>query len=155
MASYRDIVKQWYITGAKPTQAQFWTLFDDLRFIDEGISVADIDGLTELLTGKCSQDALDAFTGGELLTLNADGSYNLPAGYLLEKMVIVPSVDMDIAIGKTAGGEEISMAQTITGGAGETFVINAFANPGAMTIYFSGITAATSIIIFKRKVKLA
>ena len=155
MATFRDIVKQWYITGAKPTQAQFWTLFDDIRFNDEALDVADIGGLTTILNATASQASVDAFTGGELIILNVNGTYNLPAGYLLEKMIIAPSVNMNIAIGKTLGGDEISIAQAITGGVGEVYEVNVFANAAPVTIYFSGITASTTITILKRKLKLA
>lgn len=155
MPTLRDTVKPWFVTAAKPTQAQFWALFDDLRFKDEAITLADIDTLAALLALKADQAALDDFTGGELITLLADGYYDVPAGYLLDKLIILPGLDMNIYLGKTLGGDEIAASELVTGGVGEVYVVNLFANAANVRLYISGITAATSVILFKRKVKLA
>lgn len=43
-------IKNWFMTGLKPTQAQFWAWLDSYRHKDEKIPVGDIDGLTSVLS---------------------------------------------------------------------------------------------------------
>lgn len=155
MPTNRDTVKPWFVTEAEPTQQQFWTLFDYLRFKDEALSIDDIATLSTLLMEKASQTSVDIFIGGELVVYNADGTYNVPAGYLLEKFIIIPSVDMNISVGKTNGGGEIQPVQTLAGNEGEPIEVNVFAYLTDKVIYLNGITANTLGIFFKRKVKLA
>jgi hypothetical protein len=152
--SYRDTVKPWFETGDKPTQAQFYALFDHLRFTDDPIAQADISGLIAALILKASQSSLDDFTGGELLIFVADNYYDIPVGYLLEKFIVVPDAGSDIKIGTTVGGDEIAPVETIAGGTGEPYEVNVFAYPGNKRIYFTGIIGNTRVIIFKRMVKL-
>jgi len=151
MATKRDTVKPWFETGDKPSQTQFWTLFDYLFFQDDAINTANVNGLDAALTAKADKSALDGFTGGELLTLNTNGTYLLPMGYFLEKLIIIPTVDQNISIGKTNGGDEIAGAQLLTANNAIPYEINQVAFSADETIYFNGISATTYIIIFKRK----
>lgn len=42
-------IKNWFRTGLKPTQAQFWDTWDSFRHKSEKIPVKDIEGVEELL----------------------------------------------------------------------------------------------------------
>ena len=126
--SQRGDVKPWFVTGAKPTQQQFWTLFDYLHFKDELIQLDEVATLVDVLTGKADQAALDAYTGGELLAFTADGYYDLQAGYKLNSFVILPTVDMNIQVGLTVGGDELDPVEAITGNEGKMYVVPLFAN---------------------------
>lgn len=42
-------IKNWFVTGAKPTQAQFWAWLDSYRHKHDKVPVGDIDGLTNVL----------------------------------------------------------------------------------------------------------
>ena len=72
-----NTVKNWFKTGLKPTQAQFWALFDSIFFKGEKIPVADIEGIEEILNDKADADALanhltDSQAHQELLSGKAD-----------------------------------------------------------------------------------
>ena len=43
-------LKNWFVTGAKPTQLQFWGWLDSYRHRDDKIPVADVEGLNDLFT---------------------------------------------------------------------------------------------------------
>ncbi|EGV44336.1 hypothetical protein BZARG_798 [Bizionia argentinensis JUB59] len=45
-------IKNWFKTGLKPTQAQFWATWDSFRHKDDAIPLASIDGLEDDLDGK-------------------------------------------------------------------------------------------------------
>ncbi|OMQ11824.1 hypothetical protein [[Flexibacter] sp. ATCC 35103] len=44
-------IKNWFRTGLKPTQAQFWDTWDSFRHKYEKIPAKDIEGIDELLAG--------------------------------------------------------------------------------------------------------
>ncbi|WP_394775403.1 hypothetical protein [Flavobacterium sp.] len=45
-----NTIKQWFRTGLKPTQAQFWDTWDSFRHKSEKVPVKDIEGINEWLT---------------------------------------------------------------------------------------------------------
>lgn len=56
----KDTVKQWFKTKLKPTQAQFYTFFDSIRWKDEKVATSDVDGLDVILAGKAERSVLSA-----------------------------------------------------------------------------------------------
>jgi hypothetical protein len=59
MATDKNTLKNWFKTGLKPTQAQFWAWMDSYWHKDETIPTNKIDGLESALNGKASTQALD------------------------------------------------------------------------------------------------
>ncbi len=58
MATSPNTIKNWFRTGLKPTQAQFWAWVDSFRHKDEAVPVADVSGLQELLDTKVDKKEL-------------------------------------------------------------------------------------------------
>jgi hypothetical protein len=54
-----NTIKNWFKTGLKPTQAQFWDTWDSFWHKDEMIPSAKITNLDTILTGKASQEGVD------------------------------------------------------------------------------------------------
>jgi hypothetical protein len=54
-----NTLKNWFKTGLKPSQAQFWDTWDSFRHKSDKVPVADIEGIDELLMAKASQDVLE------------------------------------------------------------------------------------------------
>ena len=76
MPTQRDTVKPWFETGDFPTQSQFWTLFDYLRFKDEKIGLADLtDQLIAILNARVGRP--------ERRELLANDTILMPAEYKL------------------------------------------------------------------------
>lgn len=72
-------IKNWFKTGLKPTQAQFWDTWDSFRHKDDAVPAAEVEGLNALLAGKAeathladpnAHAALFASNGLELVELN-------------------------------------------------------------------------------------
>ena len=57
-----NTIKNWFRTGSKPTQAQFWDWLDSFFHKDDNIPSAQVDGLQTLLDAK--MDKKDATSGG-------------------------------------------------------------------------------------------
>jgi hypothetical protein len=62
-----NTLKNWFRTGLKPSQQQFWDWLDSFRHKNDKVPVADVEGIDELLLAKASQDVLD----NHLTDLNA------------------------------------------------------------------------------------
>ena len=53
-----NTIKNWFKTGLKPTQAQFWDTWDSFRHKDDKVLVAELEGLDPLLQSKADIEAL-------------------------------------------------------------------------------------------------
>ncbi|OXA71733.1 hypothetical protein B0A67_10280 [Flavobacterium aquidurense] len=54
-----NTIKQWFKTGLKPTQTQFWDTWDSFRHKFDKIPVKEVEGLDELLLSKADKTVLD------------------------------------------------------------------------------------------------
>lgn len=68
-----NTIKNWFKTGLKPTQEQFWAVWDSFRHKSDKIPVQEIQGLDELLFLKADK-------AGQENTLEID-IYDLPNNY--------------------------------------------------------------------------
>jgi hypothetical protein len=55
-----NTIKNWFKTGLKPTQLQFWDTLESFWHKDDTISVANIDGIDNLLNQKANKSVVDA-----------------------------------------------------------------------------------------------
>ena len=53
-----NTIKQWFKTGSKPTQEQFWSWMDSYLHKDEIIPQENIQGLSTTLSSKADADQL-------------------------------------------------------------------------------------------------
>lgn len=51
-------IKNWFKTGLKPTQTQFWDTWDSFRHKDDKIPVVDVEGIDDLLFTKADKAVL-------------------------------------------------------------------------------------------------
>ncbi len=54
-----NTIKNWFKTGLKPSQAQFWDTWDSFRHKSEKIPAADVAGIDDLLFAKADKAVLD------------------------------------------------------------------------------------------------
>ncbi|MBU2526150.1 MAG: hypothetical protein KKC03_06085 [Bacteroidetes bacterium] len=84
-------IKNWFKTGLKPTQAQFWDTWDSFRHKDDAVPAAEVEGLNLLLAGKAeathiedpnAHAALFAANGLQLVELDWTAQNPIdPAGF--------------------------------------------------------------------------
>jgi hypothetical protein len=53
-----NTIKNWFKTGLKPTQAQFWATWDSFFHKEDKIPIESVEGLQTVLDGKLSTGAL-------------------------------------------------------------------------------------------------
>lgn len=147
--AYVDTVKQWFKTRLKPTQGQFWQTFDWLRWKDEEIAIDSITGLTDILNGKADIGTTGAYKPIGL-QLSGDGTYDFPAGLMLDKIIISPVSSSLIQIGRTLGtGDIFNPIEAIPGGTDYVLTVDLVAR-AVTTIYFGNVTSQHTILIYTR-----
>ena len=85
------------------------------------------------------------------IQLNSNGTYVIPAGYTIDKIIVSPQSTSDIKIGDTSGGDNVMLETNITGGSDYTLRTDVIAKSLSKTIYISGIVSTTDIIIYLQK----
>jgi hypothetical protein len=150
MPANKDTSKPWFVTGAYPTQAQFYQVFDWLRWKDELLAITDIDGLQAILNTIITLAQVKA-NYAQLITLITDGTYDMTAGLIINGIVVDAPGDFILNVGTTPGGNDIIQDLAVVGGTPEAVSLVHYAK-AAKTIYFSGITAATDFIILKNSI---
>ena len=117
----KNTVKSWFVSRAKPLANQFAQWIDACWFKGEKIPVADIDGL-------------DIYLGSTVpvneISINASGSYTIPAGYAIYKMYVKTILgDSTLVIGTEEFADDIlaavDLVAAITLGVDVTLVADA------------------------------
>jgi hypothetical protein len=142
-----NIIKGWFITLAKPTQAQFSDVFDSFRHKDDKIALDDLDqNLQDTLQGIA---AVNVFRPQEI-TIEADSTFPMLAKYRLEHLSLQNNSHdpMTVKVGTTPGGSEYGENEIAAGGSwdldiGETFWANA-------TIYIGGVNGELIVLIDRK-----
>ena len=76
-----NTIKNWFKTGLKPSEAQFWDTWDSFWHKQDTIPVASVTGLESILNSKASQ---------ELASLTVDTL----AGHMAEVVIDIDFVDI-------------------------------------------------------------
>ena len=82
----KDTAKLWFQTHDYPTQAEFYQLFEWLRWTDVPLNIAEVSGLTEILNGLATP--VERF-----FTTGAVFEHTIPIGYELERFVLQPAAN--------------------------------------------------------------
>lgn len=145
----KDTAKQWFETGDKPTQAQFWQVFDWLRWADVAIGMDQITGLETALLAKVNKSDYE----GNCIAYNADATYTIPAGYLLEKLIPYYGANGDMKASTVLMGDaEIVEVPELLLGWNQPVVLNIFA-PVNTNLFLSGVPVGSKIVFLTRKIK--
>lgn len=99
--AFIDTVKAWFNSGDEPTQAQFFQKFAWLRWKDEKVPTADVDGLNDLLIAKADKvpfdvhlaDAIKHITPQERAAWNGD----IPISRITDLQAFISSVNTLLA----------------------------------------------------------
>jgi len=147
-----NTLKSWFKRGFKPLQQQFYDWMDSYWHKDEQLPISSVNGLESILNTLPSQSAISALMAvflPELINGTADLVYTLKANSRLQSVIIIPSADVTIKIGTTAGGQDVMLETLIQ--ANDTFVLDCAVYATVdKPVYISGVTAPTQFLIYKR-----
>lgn len=147
-------LKAFFETGDTPTQQQFWDWLESFLHKNDGITIANVTGLTAALNGKLDQVQFDAYEQGILVAADDNIEYAISNGILLERVITCYGSTADIAISVVEmGGEDILPLTPIDAGWQQPLELNrVFEN--AATLYISGIPAGSKLLFMMRKFKM-
>lgn len=60
MATAISTIKNWFLTGLKPTQVQFWAVFDSFRHKNDNIPISEVQGLSTALEKKATTEEFES-----------------------------------------------------------------------------------------------
>jgi hypothetical protein len=104
------------------------------------VNYAKIEGIT-IIGGATPQT----------MFMSGDGTFILPDGYMIDKILIKPTIADTVRIGTTLGGDEIMMDKVMVPNVYSTNGVNGvdvYADGASVTIYFTGFTASAQIKIY-------
>jgi hypothetical protein len=148
----RSTLKGWFLRKMEPLQQQFHDWIDSFWHKEDDIPMERIEGLGDALEGLASAAEVQAYLQGTRIAYQATDEiiYQLPAGHILEKILIKPSSPIMVRIGKTATADDL-VFDTEVGMAGEVFILNVYSGQ-LPQLHVKGIVYPASIIYYLRKV---
>lgn len=144
-------LKNWYKTGLKPLQLQFWDWLDSYWHKSDKIPIDTIDGLDEILNNLVDLTTINNLVEALLpvtLELSGDDTYLIPNnGRLLCSMLVLSDTEQSISVSKTIGGKEIfdKEVDTIPAGGNLKAVVTMATGE---TIYFTDITMTLTVKLY-------
>ncbi len=127
-------IKAIFVTGAKPTQAQFYDMFDSYQHKDDTIPSASVAGLDPLIVA----------------TSGSTGSQAVGAGKLVTHIVVEGGASaQNINIGTAAAGNDFADAEPISANGTAVIQINHYFKT-AGTVHFSALSGSNTFKIYTR-----
>lgn len=141
-----DTIKQWFREFLYPTQQQFWDWLDSFRHKSDAIPMDDVDGLTDELATKATTAQLAALNN--VITVGP-GEYSkvIPAGTRICSFWVLADSDFAYSVGTTPGGTDIIDGEPTDNY--ESSYDKKVSCRTQKTLYFTGISENTTILIFK------
>lgn len=142
----------WAIPRWKPLAVQIKDWFDSYWHKDDGIPVASVTGLQNILNNLPDSNTVQLLfesINGVQVDFNADGAYVIPGGKTLIEILVKPEADINFKMGSAAGLDDIVPEQPVAAADPQVITLKLYAN-GNRTVYIGGITTATTIIFYKR-----
>jgi hypothetical protein len=101
-------IKDWFRTGKKPTQGQFWDWIDSFVHKNDGIAINNVAGLQAALDGKVAQAYVDSLIQKNSVNLvSGQNNQSLAAGKLITYIVIISATTQSVFIENTLNAADI------------------------------------------------
>lgn len=143
-----ETLKNWFRTGLKPTQQQFWDLLDSYWHKNDPIPGGSVVGF-EALEVRVSN--LEGFQSVVQLSGNtASITYQIPANRLLEKFLIKSTANMEFRVSSSPGLNDIPVGSEITAGQIAIGYTDIYADGATKNIYFENLAGTVTIVVYLR-----
>jgi hypothetical protein len=133
-----DVLKSWFQTGDKPTEAQFADLIDSFRHAATPIAMTDVDGLATALNGLANRSELLPLlpiVGIYDPLLPPAGAIAIPDNSLVKALVLRGSTaDIEVSVGTSPGDSDIGQVSLEAGAAEVVVVMRYFGSGGTLFI---------------------
>lgn len=147
--AYKATALTWFQTGDFPTQQQFNSVFNWLRWRDEEVPLASVTGLQDIINGLANP--VQAYTVG--VDASPSFTFKIPAGFLLEKVILEPPINCTVNLYDMDLAEVVIEPEEIISSRGAVWSVNMHAIADR-NIRIETLPANTIITLIKRKVTL-
>ena len=144
--SLRDTAKQWFQSGDKPTQSQFWQFLDSIWFKDELLQISNIDGLTPIINALANP--LTSYTKNT--SAGTTWPLTVEPGFMVEFIIPIPQSDRLSTL--TIDGVDKFTDGALPALKGDTWPLFLSATDGQIHIEISDLPENTKIIVISRKI---
>lgn len=142
-------IKNWFKTGLKPTQGQFWDTWDSFWHKNEKIPISAIEGLDGIINNVVTKEFVDNTVKNVIVTTSSSPfEFTIPDGRLLDQIVILSPTEQDVTIETVEDIADIADNDTISTDSFGTYVVNLYCKTGAKVIF--KFTAELTIKLFLR-----
>lgn len=127
-----NTIKNWFQTGLKPTQSQFWDWLDSFRHKDDAVTIAEVTGL---------QAQLDALAGGggggggTSTTISNAETLAIANTEMLQFMLVRSATTQVVKCGTSAGLGDIFNVEVASGS--QYLHEEVFAPTSTLTLHFT------------------
>lgn len=129
-------LKNWFKTGLKPTQGQFWDTWDSFWHKSDKIPIDSVDGLDTIINNTVTQEVIDnTVKNVTITTATSPLNWTIPAGRLLDQIVLLSDLQQDVTIETADGAADIADNDTIDADGVGTYVVNIYGHAGAKVIF--------------------
>lgn len=131
-------IKNWFRTGLKPTQSQFWNTWDSFWHKDESIPTAKITDLDSQLANIPTSEQLAAIAALSpvVITVAGAATYSIAAGKFLEVVVADAASSGSVKVGTSLAGTQI-IDDAVAAGVPTAFRVDHYSK-NAGTIHLTG-----------------
>jgi len=133
-----NTIKNWFRTGLKPTQSQFWDTWDSFFHKDDAIPTASITGLDIALANIPTSEQLAALAAVSpvVITVAGAATYSITAGKFLEVVVADAAASGSVKVGTSLAGTQI-IDDAVAAGVPTAFRVDYYSK-NAGTIHLTG-----------------
>ena len=141
-------LKNWFRTGLKPTQQQFWDWLDSYWHKSEAIPSGSVQGLDALEIRVSNLEGFQSVVN--LSTSSASLTYQIPAGRLLEKFLIKSTSALDFQVSLSPGANDVPVGTTVDANQVAVCYTDLFADGATRNVYFENLVGNVIILIYLR-----
>jgi hypothetical protein len=148
-----ETLKSRVVRGWKPLVTQVNDWLDSFWHKSSLIPISSIDGLQDILNSLPTAIAINnllATLAPDVVNLNANGFYDLPANKILSAIQIESVTNQVISLGTTDGGSEIFGAVEITANEPHVAVAIVAATGVIKRLYITGVTGPITLKFYKQ-----
>jgi len=146
--AYKESAKNWFQEGDYPTESQFSQTFDWIRWRDQPVEMEEVSGLADSLNDIISTRVALPLTIATITTIT------VPDGYMIERIIIVPSANCKPVISYEDGvsGDILpAPEEDVTPAKGAVYEVSQFVVI-SRNILIQGVPLNSKIVYIRRKI---
>lgn len=86
------------------------------------------------------------------ITLTGDGTYEIPENYMIDKILVIPTVGFNLSVGMSLGASDLVPEIPMIQDQANVINLDVVALGGPVTIHFTGIPASTAFRMYLRTI---